>query len=119
MKLKLLTDEHIHPDVVKALRRRFPDLDALSIYDTEWRGLQDPPLLEILDAEKRTLLTRDVNSIPGHANARLAAGLTHGGIMYVDSKRHRQAEVRGLIRRLAEIVARHGGEDWSCRSAWI
>ncbi len=119
MKLKLLTDEHVPPDVVRALRRRFPDLDAVSIYDTDWRGLPDPPLLEILDADQRTLLTRDVNSIPGHANARLAAGRTHGGILYVDSKRHRQTEVRGLIRRLTEIIQRHGGEDWTCRSAWI
>ena len=119
MRLKLLTDEHIHPAVAKGLRRRFPDLDVISIYDTGWRGLQDPPLLEILDTEKRALLTRDVNSIPGHANARLAAGQTHGGILYVDSRRHRQKDVRGLIRRLTEIVQRHGNEDWTCRSAWI
>lgn len=119
MRLKLLADEHVHPEVVKALRRRFPDLDAVSIYETDWRGLQDPPLLEILDAEKRTLLTRDVNSVPSHANARLTAGLTHGGILYVDSKRHRQRDVRGLIRRLTEIVRQHGDEDWVCRSAWI
>ena len=119
MKLKLLTDEHIHPEVAKALRRQFPDLDAVSIYDTDCRGLQDPPLLEILDSEKRSLLTRDVNSIPVHANARLAPGLTHGGILYVDSKRHRQKEVRGLVRRLIGIVQRHGEEDWACLSAWI
>jgi hypothetical protein len=119
VRLKLLADEHVHPEVVKALRRRFPGLDAISIYDTEWRGLQDAALLEILDTEKRTLLTRDVNSVPRHANARLAVGLTHGGVLYVDSKRHRQADVRGLIRRLTEVVRRHGEEDWTCRSGWI
>lgn len=119
MKLRLLTDEHIPPEVAKALRRQFPGLDTVSIYDTDWRGLQDPPLLEILDAEHRTLLTRDVNSVPAHVNARLAAGLTHGGVIYLDSKRHRQTDVRGLIRRLAEVVQQHGAEDWTCRSAWI
>ena len=87
MKLKLLLDEHVDPEVARAFRRRFPRLDVLSIYDTPWIGLPDPPLLEILDADRRTLVTRDVNSVPMHTNRRLAAGLTHGGIIYADSKR--------------------------------
>jgi hypothetical protein len=35
----------------------------------------------------------------------------------LNRKRHRQDDVRGLIRRLTEIVQRHGSEDWSCRSS--
>ena len=119
MKLKLLLDEHIDPEVARALRRRFPELDVSSIQDTPWVGLPDPALLELLDAERCTLVTRDVNSVPWHANQRLQAGLTHGGVIYADSKRLKQNDLRGLIRRLANAVAEHGQEDWTCRSGWL
>ena len=119
MKLKLLLDEHLDPEAARALRRRFPKLDVLSIYETPWVGLLDPPLLEILDGDRRTLVTRDVNSVPAHANSRLEAGLTHGGVIYADSKRLPQRDLRGLIRRLARFVEEHGDEDWTCRSGWL
>ena len=119
MSLKLLLDEHIDPEVASALRRRFPRLDALSIHETPWVGLPDPALLEILDTDRRTVVTRDVNSMPMHANSRLEAGQTHAGVIYADSKRLPQKDRRGLIRRLARMVEEHGNEDWSCRSGWL
>lgn len=119
MKLKLLLDEHIAVEVAAALARRFPSLDVKSIFETPLRGLADPPLLEILDQEKRTLATRDVNSIPAHVQRRLVQNKTHGGVIYVDSRRLLQKDVRGLIRRLGEIVEKHGAEDWTCREAWV
>jgi hypothetical protein len=115
----LLLDEHIPREVAKGLRRRFPAFEAASIYDTSWRGLPDSPLLETLDREGWTLVTRDVNTIPETVKARLAPGLTHGGVIYADSKRLRQSDVRGLIRRLISIIEKHGAEDWTCREGWL
>jgi hypothetical protein len=117
--VRLLLDEHLPRDAAEALRRKFPALDAVSIYDTSWRGLPDPPLLETLDHEGWTLVSRDVNTIPEFVKARLAAGLTHGGVIYADSKRLRQSDVRGLIRRLIAFVEKHGAEDWTCREGWL
>jgi len=114
--VRLLLDEHIPRQVAKALRSRFPAFEAASIYDTSWRGLPDPPLLETLDREGWTLVTRDVNTIPETVKARLAAGLTHGGVIYADSKRLRQSDVRG---RLISIIEKYGGEDWTCREGWL
>jgi len=119
VRLKLLLDEHIDPEVAVALSARFPRLDVLSIHDTPWVGLLNAPLLEVLDAERRTLVTRDVNSVPRHTSERLAAALTHAGVIYVDNKRLRQTDTRGLIRRLAAVVEHHGEEDWTCRSGWL
>ena len=119
MRLTLLLDEHITPDVAIALRRQFRSLDVVSIQETELGGLLDPPLLELLDAETRTLVTRDVNTVPVHVQARLANGQTHGGVIYVDSRRLRQTDTRGLIRRLAGLVEEHGSEDWTCREGWL
>jgi hypothetical protein len=112
-------DEHIPREVAEALRRKFPALQAVSIYDTEWRGLPDPPLLETLDREGWTLVSRDVNTTPEYIEARLAEGLTHGGVIDADSKRLRQSDARGLIRRLISFVEKHGAEDWTCREGWL
>ena len=117
--MRLLFDEHIAREVARALRRKFPTLDAVSIYDTSWRGLPDAPLLEALDREGWTLVSRDVNTLPEFIKARLAAGLTHGGVIYADSKRLRQSDVRGLVRRLIAFIEKHGDEDWTCREGWL
>ena len=74
MKFKLLLDVHISPQVAVALRREFPDLDIKSIHDTDWAALADELLLELLDQEGRVLVTRDVNTVPVHCQARLALG---------------------------------------------
>jgi hypothetical protein len=117
--VRLLLDEHLPGEAVAALRQQFPALDAVSIYDTSWRGMADAPLLETLDREGWTLVSCDVNTIPGFIKARLAAGLTHGGVLYADSKQLRQSDVRGLIRRLVAFIEKHGTEDWSCREGWL
>ena len=119
MRIKLLLDEHLAVEVAEALRRRFPKLDVKSIHETELAGLPDPALLEIMDAEQRTLVTRDVNTVPGFVAARLAAGQTHGGVIYADSKRLRQTDVKGIIRRLSEVLEKRGNEEWNSRSGWL
>ena len=119
MKLKLLLDVHLSPDIATALRRRFPDLDVKSIHETDWAALADEVLLELLDQEDRVLVTRDVNTVPLHCKQRLAAGKTFAGVIYADSKKLRQTDQRGLIRRLIEVLEKHGDEDFSCRSGWL
>lgn len=119
MRIKLLLDVHLPPEVAAALRRRFPDLDVKSIHETDWAALPDEVLLELLDAENRVLVTRDVNTVPGHTKDRVAAGKTHAGVIYADSKKLRQADTRGLIRRLIEVLEKHGNEDFICRSGWL
>ncbi|MGP8198387.1 MAG: hypothetical protein ACLQU4_02660 [Limisphaerales bacterium] len=42
-----------------------------------------------------------------------------GGVIYADSKKLRQTDQRGLIRRLVEVVKKHGDEDFTCRSGWL
>ena len=67
--MRLLLDEHIPREAATALHRKFPKLDVVSIYDASWRGLPDPQLLETLDREGFTLITRDVNTIPEFVKA--------------------------------------------------
>jgi hypothetical protein len=62
--VKLLTDERFPAGIALAVRRELPNCDSQSIHETNLAGWLDQPLLEVLDLQQRTLLTRDVNSIP-------------------------------------------------------
>lgn len=122
MKLKLLLDENFDPEIAAALRRRFPGLDVQHIRDWLCGGCLsalDPTLLEILDADERTLVSWDTNSLPRHILDRLNAGLTHGGVILAHSKTVKQTDRKAIVRRLRKIVEQHGHEDWCCRHVWL
>lgn len=116
--MKLLTDEHFPVEIAQAIRRQLPNFDIQSIHQTDLAGLLDPPLLAALDAQQRTLLTRDVNSVPDFVKERMQEGKTHGGVIYVSS-RLRQNDLRAVIRALVSFLKAHGHEDWRCREGWL
>jgi len=116
--VKLLTDEHFPSEIALAVRREMPDFDIQSIHETNLAGLLDQPLLAALDLQQRTLLTRDVNSIPDFLKERLREGKSHGGVIYA-STRFRQNDLRGVIRALVAFLKAHGDEDWGCREGWL
>ncbi len=116
--MKLLTDEHFPAAIAQAVRRELPKVDIQSIHETDLAGLLDQPLLAALDMERRTLLTRDVNSIPDFLKERLREGKTHGGPICVSS-RFRQNDVRAVIRALVTFLKAHGAQDWRCREGWL
>ncbi len=116
--MKLLTDEHFPAEISQAVRRKMPNLDIQSIHETNLAGLLDQPLLAALDLQQRTLLTRDVNSIPDFLKERLREGKTHGGVIYVSS-RFRQSDSRAVIRALVSFLKAHGHEDWGCQEGWL
>ncbi len=116
--MKLLIDEHFPLEIAQAVRRQMPKFDIQSIHETNLAGLLDQPLLAVLDLQQRTLLTRDVNSIPDFLKERLREGKTHGGVIYV-SGRLRQNDLRAVIRSLVAFLKAHRDEDWGCREGWL
>ena len=116
--MKVLTDEHFPAGIALAVRREVPNIDVQSIHETNLVGLLDQPFLAALDLGRRTLLTRDVNSIPDFCKERLREGKTHGGVIYVNS-RFRQNDLRAVIRALVSFLKEHRDEDWSCREGWL
>jgi hypothetical protein len=116
--VKLLTDEHFPREIAEAVRVKMPDLDIQSLHETNLAGLLDQPLLAALDLQQRTLLTRDVNSIPDFLKDRLREGKTHGGAIYVSGS-FRQNDLRAVIRALVTFLKAHREEDWRCREGWL
>jgi hypothetical protein len=81
--LRLVSDEDFHGDVIRGLLRREPALDLVRAVDVGLGRTPDPDVLEWAAAEKRVVLTRDVNTMVGHAWDRVRAGRPMPGVIAV------------------------------------
>lgn len=116
--MKLLFDEHFSDALAQAVKRKRPAVTVDSIHGRSLDGLVDPALLELLDLENTVLVTRDVRTVPGALAARLSAGQTHGGVIFVP-RSIRQSDDKELLRRLLALIDEKGGADWQCREEWL
>lgn len=79
--LPLATDEDVHEDIVRGLRRREPALDLVRVVDVGLGHTPDPLILEWAAGEERILITGDLNSMVGFACSRVQSGLLMPGVL--------------------------------------
>lgn len=78
-----LADENFNRNLVRALKRRQPDIDILAVQEVGLGGADDPTVLEWAATQARILLTHDVQTLPGFAYARVKAGRSMPGVVEV------------------------------------
>ena len=78
--LRLLSDENIHGDLVRGLRRKFPDVEIVRVQEIGLQGADDPVILEHAALDDRIVITRDRNSMIGFAYERVIAGQPMPGV---------------------------------------
>ncbi|MEO1391771.1 MAG: DUF5615 family PIN-like protein [Cyanobacteria bacterium J06634_5] len=81
--MRLLTDENFNGSILRGLRRRLPNLDAIRVQDVGLSHASDPTILEWAATESRILLTHDVATITMHAYNRINQGLPMSGVVEV------------------------------------
>ena len=79
--LLLATDEDVHEDIVRGLRRREPALDLVRVVDVGLGHTPDPFILEWAAGDERILITGDLNSMVGFAWGRVRQGLLMPGVL--------------------------------------
>jgi hypothetical protein len=79
--LRLVTDEDVHDDVIRGLRRRDPALDIVRVLDVGLGHTPDPIILQWAATEGRVLVTGDLNTMVGFAWGRVQSGLTMPGVL--------------------------------------
>lgn len=84
--LRLLADEDFDASIVRGLKHRLPDLDIVDVRGVGLRSAPDPEVLEWAAREERVVLTHDVNTLLGFADARVRAGRHHAGVIKVPQK---------------------------------
>ncbi len=81
--LRLISDLNFNGRILRGLRRRLPELDLVRALDAGLGQADDPSLLDWSATENRILLTHDVNTVPGFANARVRGGQPMPGVFLV------------------------------------
>ena len=79
--LRLATDEDVHDDIIRGLRRREPALDIVRVLDVGLDHTPDPLILEWAAGEGRVLITGDLNTMVGFAWGRVRSGLSMPGVL--------------------------------------
>lgn len=81
--LRFLSDEDFNALIVRGLVRRMPDLDIVGVKEVGLSAAEDPIVLEWATQAGRILLTHDVNTMLGFADARIRNGAHHMGVVKV------------------------------------
>jgi predicted nuclease of predicted toxin-antitoxin system len=77
--IKLLLDEHIWEGLTEALTQR--GYDVVHIVHTQYRGLDDEPLLELATAAGRVVLTNNIRDFVPIVQGWYADGKEHAGVI--------------------------------------
>jgi predicted nuclease of predicted toxin-antitoxin system len=62
--LRLLIDRDLNRNILRELRRRIPNLDAVAVEDIGLDAARDPELLELAAAERRIVPVHGVAPLP-------------------------------------------------------
>ena len=81
--LRLLTDENVDHRIVRALWRRLPALDCISVRSSGMTGFSDDWVLEYAANEGRIVITHDIQTMPAHATNRIRNNLDLPGLIVV------------------------------------
>lgn len=69
--LRLLADENLNNNIVRALRMRESGLDIVRVQEVGLSGESDPTVLEWAASELRVVVTHDVSTMTRHAYERM------------------------------------------------
>jgi hypothetical protein len=85
--LRLISDEDVHDDIIRGLRRREPTLDIVRAVDVGLDHTPDPIILAWAAGKERILVTGDLNTMVGFAWARVQAGVDMPGALALVARR--------------------------------
>ena len=120
--LKLLLDEHLSPEVAEGLHHKCKTLTVHGFAEWEggrFLGLADEAILEEAAAQKLTLVTYDLKTIPPLLKTWMEAGHDHGGVIFVDNRTIPSSDCGGLIRALQQLSQDAAKWDWKNRVCFL
>jgi hypothetical protein len=105
--LRLLIDEHISPEVAEGFRREVSNAAIMGLPEWEngqFLGAPDDIILEAAAAQRLTLVTYDLKTIPPLLKNWIETGRNHGGVIFVDGRTIAPSDIGGLVRALVEFA---------------
>jgi hypothetical protein len=118
--VKLLLDEMLSPSVAKQLRARGHDVEA--VCGSEHEELDDPAVLDVARAQRRAVVTNNVQDFrPLHVAAVEPGGAGHYGMIFMPGGFGRaKADIGRIVTALEAILQAHpGAEALKDAEAWL
>lgn len=106
--MKLLLDEMYPSFIARELRAR--GHDVVSVHESPGSGTSDERLLDHARSEGRAVLTENVRDFRPLADALLAAGDSHAGLVFTTEKRWPRSDPGSLITRIDAMLASTPGQ---------
>lgn len=100
--MRLLLDEMYPSSVARELRAR--GHDVVSVHDAPGRGTPDENILDYACDEGRAVVTENVRDYRPLAEARLATGGSHSGLVLTTGKRWPRSSIGALIAALDRLL---------------
>jgi hypothetical protein len=105
---RLLADHDLNEHIIDGVRRCEPTVEFLRSRDVGLAGSPNPAVLDYAATQGLIVISHDVNTMPAHAHALLAAGQSMTGLFMVPQK----YPVRIIIDNLVLIWAASEAEEW-------
>lgn len=113
--MRFAADENFNNDILRGLRRLYPEIDVIRVQDTEVYEADDPAVLEWAAKQGRILLTHDVNTMTRFAYERIAAGFVTPGVLVIPQP----APFGKIIDELAIIVGASDENEWTDKVTYL
>jgi hypothetical protein len=107
--ISFLADENLKRNIVSGVLRRSPNIDIVRVQDIGLTGLSDMALLEWAAANKRVLLTHDVQTLIGFAWDLVRAHRPMAGVVVVGRRVPSSKAIEDIL-LIAECSA---PDEWS------
>ena len=106
--IRLLADENFNGRILRGVKREMLDADIVRAQDTEMYQAADPDLLEWAAQQGRIVLTHDIETLVGYAQARVVNGKPMPGVFAVPY----DASIGAVIEDLSMIIGASKASDW-------
>ena len=100
--MRLLLDEMYPSLIARELRAR--GHDVVSVHESPGRGTSDEEVLDHARSEERAVVTENVRDYRPLAEALLASGNSHAGLVFTTSRRWPRTDPGSLITALDTLI---------------
>jgi hypothetical protein len=112
---RFLADEDVRFEIVLAVRRLEPTVDFPTVIELGLSGLSDADQLEFAHRQGRILVSHDVNTLRGLAEARIADGRGVSGVLLTAQRN----STREVAENIVLIWAASEAAEWIDRVVLI
>jgi hypothetical protein len=113
--LRYLADEDFDNRILRAFRRREPELDWVRVQDIRLSGLEDEVILQYAAENQRVVLTRDVSTMTSASYRRIEQAESMPGLVVVP----RRMAIGQAVDELIFLAKESKSDEWQGQVIWL